>query len=144
MTLEVLIGVGLFGLGLGVGFLFRRSDRTAQRRVEELELELLKARGRLEEHRDQVVKHFEQTSDLFRDLTEDYTALYAHLAQGARDLCPDRVPAIGGGFAGPLLEGPPEPGEVEPPKRPATDMAPDEIPAEEEASNGETRPIEEE
>jgi len=143
MTIEILIGVGLFGLGVGLGLWLRRGDRAAHQRVEELELELLRARGRLEEHRDQVVKHFEQTSDLFRDLTEDYTALYAHLAQGARDLCPDQVPGIGRGFAGPLLEGPPDPGEVEPLKRAAVEVSPDEIPGGDDASDEEPRPAEE-
>lgn len=143
MTLELAIGVGLFGLGVGLGLWLRRGDRAARQRVEELELELLRARGRFEEHREQVMKHFERTSDLFRDLTKDYTALYSHLAEGARELCPDRVPGIGRGFAGPLLGGPPDPGDVEPVSRPEPDASPDEIPSEDDASKEDPRPFEE-
>ena len=48
-------------------------------------------------------KHFERTSELFRDLTEQYTALYAHLAEGARELCAEGGPALGRGLNDPLL-----------------------------------------
>ena len=48
-------------------------------------------------------KHFSGTSDLFRDLTHQYTTLYAHLAEGARELCPDQVPSLGHGMGEPPL-----------------------------------------
>ena len=70
----------------------------------ELERDLETARSEFHGYRDRVEKHFGQTSDLFRDLTARYTALYTHLAEGARDLCPERVPELGRGFEGALLE----------------------------------------
>ena len=114
--LLVLVGMFLIGLGTGV-FLRRGGVRTARAEAERLAVELGRARtqladaetqlraarGELESQRAAVAKHFERTSDLFRDLTHQYTALYAHLAEGARELCPDRRIPLGGGFGGPLL-----------------------------------------
>lgn len=114
--LLVLVGMFLIGLGSGV-FLRRGGVRTARAEAERLaaelgqvrgeladaEAQLRAARGELESQRAAVAKHFERTSDLFRDLTHQYTALYAHLAEGARELCPDRRIPLGGGFGGPLI-----------------------------------------
>ena len=99
------IGLVLFLGGVGAGRVLRHLDQSARVRAERLERELEETRGRFEAHREQVQKHFDQTSDLFRDLTQQYTALYAHLAEGARELCPERVPALGRGDAGGLLLG---------------------------------------
>jgi hypothetical protein len=109
----------VFGAGLGLGaggvaFLLRRSGRAARERAERLAAELDETRAELDAHRKEVTKHFEQTSKLFRDLTEQYTRLYGHLAEGAREFCAGAVPALGRDFDGPLLGsdgGPPPAGE---------------------------------
>jgi uncharacterized membrane-anchored protein YhcB (DUF1043 family) len=107
----VLLGVFLIGLGAGI-FLRRGGIRTARAEAERLSADLgltraqlaaaeetlREARHELESQRSAVAKHFERTSDLFRDLTRQYTALYAHLAEGARELCPDQRIAIASGF----------------------------------------------
>ena len=82
------LGVLAAGMGLGSG------------RVRQLERALREERERAAGYRDSVAKHFGDTSDRFRDLTREYTALYAHLAEGARELCAERVPELGRGFAG--------------------------------------------
>jgi hypothetical protein len=89
---------------MGAGFALRRGDATVKRRVQELESKLAEAQRRYEAQQASVEKHFEKTSDLFRDLTENYTALYGHLAEGARTLCPEGGPALGPGLNDPLLE----------------------------------------
>lgn len=101
----LLIGIGAAGLlvGLGVGLVLRRPDGRLRERVKTLEADLQEAQRRHDAHRARVEKHFERTSDLFRDLTEQYTALYTHLAEGARELCPEGGPALGRGFNDPLL-----------------------------------------
>jgi len=83
----------------------RRGGRAARDRASELEIELAKLRSELEARGAQISSHFVRTSDLFRDLTERYTQLYAHLAEGARQFCPDEVPAIARGFEGLLPSG---------------------------------------
>ena len=98
------IGAALFLGGLGAGLALRRGDRSARARAAKLEVELTEARRQTDVYRAQVEKHFERTSDLFRDLTDQYSALYGHLAEGARALCPDGSPALGLGLNDPLLE----------------------------------------
>jgi uncharacterized membrane-anchored protein YhcB (DUF1043 family) len=89
-------GLVTFAAGLAAGAFLSRADRATKRRVGELEAEFEQMGTRLEAERESVAKHFDRTGELFRDLTRDYTALYAHLAEGARDLCPER---IGSGFS---------------------------------------------
>lgn len=98
------VGLALFLGGIGTGLALRRRDAAARARVLELESELEGVRQELQGYRARVEKHFERTSHLFRDLTDHYSALYSHLADGARDLCPDGGPALGLGLNDPLLE----------------------------------------
>lgn len=85
--------------------LVRRSGREAEDRAAQLEVELAEVRSEIEAQERQIATHFGRTSDLFRDLTERYTQLYAHLAQGARQFCHDDVPAIARGLEGLLPAG---------------------------------------
>lgn len=88
LSLAVLIagGISLFVLGfVAGGWLLRRTDED-RRMALHFERELAEARSELERYRDRVSQHFEQSSDLFRDLTQQYSSLYKHLAAGARDL----------------------------------------------------------
>jgi uncharacterized membrane-anchored protein YhcB (DUF1043 family) len=90
----VALAVG-FGLGaLAVFVVMRRAGASDRERAEQLATELEETRDELEAHREEVARHFAKTSDLFRDLTEQYTQLYAHLANGARAFCSE-VPALG-------------------------------------------------
>jgi uncharacterized membrane-anchored protein YhcB (DUF1043 family) len=95
------LGVLLGALGAVLGR--RRSTRLDRERAEQLAAELDETRNELETHREEVARHFHATSDLFRDLTDRYSRLYAHLAEGAREFCTDEVPALARGFDGPLL-----------------------------------------
>lgn len=130
--------LGALALGLVLGatgatLLQRRSSRSARERAEQLVVEFEETREEFDAHREEVAKHFEQTSNLFRDLTEQYTHLYAHLAAGAREFCDDEIPAIGRGLEGPLLGAP---AEAEAGPKPS----PDREEARPQAGNGEGRP----
>lgn len=131
--LLVLLGTFLIGLGAGI-FLRRSGVRSARAEAERLGVDLTEirsqlaaaedalrsARRELEEQRAAVAKHFERTSDLFRELTRQYTALYSHLAEGARELCPEQRIPLGVGFSEPLLASGgarPEAGDEEPSSR---------------------------
>jgi len=104
-------------------WLVRRAGHAAEDRAAQLEIELAQMRSELEAQGQQIATHFVRTSDLFRDLTERYTQLYAHLAAGARQFCPDDVPAIARGLDGLLPAGEadslpaPEAGESRRPER---------------------------
>ncbi len=100
---QIGIGVAAFVIGLGAGLALRRPDRRMKAQLEALRGELQESQRQHDQHRARVDKHFERTSDLFRDLTDQYTALYAHLAEGARELCSEGGPALGRGLNDPLL-----------------------------------------
>jgi uncharacterized membrane-anchored protein YhcB (DUF1043 family) len=91
-------------LGALCAFLLQRRFASADReRCEQLTAELEETRDELASHREEVAVHFSQTSQLFRALTEQYTRLYAHLAEGAREFATETAPALARGFDGPLL-----------------------------------------
>jgi uncharacterized membrane-anchored protein YhcB (DUF1043 family) len=48
-----------------------------------------KVRDELDGYRRHVVEHFVGASDLMRDLTVQYRAVYDHLTEGASQLCPE-------------------------------------------------------
>lgn len=124
-TVYLAFGVGI-ALGALVVFAFRgRSGGADRARAEQLSAELDETREELDNQREEIARHFAETSNLFRDLTEQYTRLYAHLAEGAREFCTDEVPALARGFDGPLLgrngnpEGAREDAKEEAPETPA-------------------------
>ena len=95
-------------VGLG-GFLLGRFTAPGATRARELanELEInrkeheracaeLEAAHSSEQHyRGAVADHFVGTADRLRDLALQYRSVFDHLADGAKDLCPDRFDAIG-------------------------------------------------
>ncbi len=89
------LGIILFAFGMGAGFLvgFLFLPRDSQR-VQALENELAETREALEAYRGRVNEHFQQTAEVFEDMTERYRALYRHLATSAAELCPEPPPAL--------------------------------------------------
>jgi len=147
----VLAGSGLLAIGVLLGLGLARGT-SARRRAEELEEQLRATRARLDQQGEQIGAHFEQTAELFGDLTRTHVALYAHLAESAQDLCPERAPAIAASLELPKLAAPdvkePEAKEPEAEKAeaevgaegaetraaaPSTDEAPSEASAEDSA-----------
>jgi hypothetical protein len=127
-VLEVALGIGLLALGILIGRWIRHRSSPLRARIEELDQLLSEERERRTAYEAAVGKHFEQTSDLFRDLTQQYTVLYAHLAEGSRELCGDRPVALGRGFDLPGLS----PGDAPPPEAAsAPESAPEEAGPEE-------------
>ena len=115
-------------LGLAIGFLLGRRSSEAAERARTLEAELdaqraaleqvqaeklavqedlARARAEAEGYRERVVQHFYGTSDQLRSLTLRYRELFEHLAEGARELCPEAVSALQAGLEAPALGGGP-------------------------------------
>lgn len=88
------LAAGVFVAGAVLGVLAARLAGGEGRRARRLQEELRAARAEQEAYRRSVAQHFQQTSDIFRDLTGVYTSLYTHLAEGARSLCAESVPAL--------------------------------------------------
>ena len=81
--------VGLLGFLLGTTLgciaaylVFSRNGKT-----HELQTELNELKENFTNYRDQVTQHFMQTSSLVLAMTENYRAVYEHLASGAQHLC---------------------------------------------------------
>ena len=68
-----------------------------------LEAEIRRARDEAEGYRGKVVEHFYGTSEQLRSLTLRYRELFVHLADGARELCPEASSAIEAGLQPPAL-----------------------------------------
>lgn len=92
ITNEMWITAGLaLAAGFLVGFLVAYFGVYKRRKVAKLQSELLEQKTRLAAYREQVDAHFVETSTKFQGLTEQYRALYEHLAEGAQSLCTDRL-----------------------------------------------------
>ncbi|MCP4769141.1 MAG: DUF1043 family protein [Gammaproteobacteria bacterium] len=54
--------------------------------VDELRVKLEQSRSELDRYRESVNGHFNKTSDLVNDLTQDFVKVYRHLSEGAQTL----------------------------------------------------------
>jgi uncharacterized membrane-anchored protein YhcB (DUF1043 family) len=75
-------GVVLFLAGLGLGYLMSR--RAGDREAAE---ELAAVRQDFETYREGVTRHFRDSAGHFQAIGEQYRALYAHMADGAKNFC---------------------------------------------------------
>jgi hypothetical protein len=87
--------VWLFGgivlvAGALFGFVLNRLLNPAASDVEKLQAELEQARKDMETYKASVNSHFNKTSDLVNELTQDYVKVYRHLAEGAQTLSDTR------------------------------------------------------
>ncbi len=97
--IEIVVGIGIFAAGLVAGILLG----SARAGSAALESELREEREKSLAYRDAVAKHFGSSGDMFRDMTPQYATIYAHMAEGARDLSADREPRIGQAISDPAL-----------------------------------------
>lgn len=83
----VLAAVG----GLAAGYLVGRLGSADMKRSKALDEDLRETRRELDTYRESVHAHFNTTAQLVNRLTDDYRAVYQHLARGARDLTGGRT-----------------------------------------------------
>jgi len=101
---SLLLGILILGVTALAGVLMGRSSgRAAVKRCRELEADLAASEAALGKYRSEVAAHFSQTSELLREMTHHYRAVYEHLAEGARTLCPDQATGLGAGLDHALL-----------------------------------------
>jgi hypothetical protein len=86
--LDVLIALSV---GVLLGIVVGRRTSLDRVRCQELEAELASRRAEANRYREEVAAHFTKTSELVQGLTLQYRAVYDHLADGARTLCPERM-----------------------------------------------------
>lgn len=80
----------LGGIALVIGFLLgtviqmRLKPKSGD--IDKLKAEMEKTRAEMEQYKASVNRHFNKTSDLVNELTQDYVKVYQHLAEGAQSL----------------------------------------------------------
>jgi hypothetical protein len=102
-ALLALVAVLFVGGGILLGLAFGRGSRGLAKRCEALEAELASSQAELATYRQQVGQHFNATGELLRAMTMQYRAVYEHLADGARTLCPDLATSLSAGETEALL-----------------------------------------
>lgn len=85
------IGLITFAFGLAAGYAIHFFLNPGDSRAKALEQELERLRGESEAYRNQVVEHFQRTSELVQDMTRSYRAVYEHLASSSQQLCNEPV-----------------------------------------------------
>lgn len=131
-VLLAIIALLFIGGGVLIGLALGRGNQKLAERCQELEKELESARGEFGDYRRQVGQHFDQTGELLRAMTLQYRAVYEHLADGARSLCPDQVTSLDAGRTESLLGS----GGVAAASAPGAPEAEAELAAAHEAGNG--------
>jgi len=90
MAVELVAGVGLIALLLGVGLGYLLASRSGPKaRVMELERALDAAQSELSDYKRDVYGQFAQTAEKFRDLDRSYNELHRQLAESSVALCGD-------------------------------------------------------
>ena len=90
LVFALIIGGGIGGV---VGWYLALNARGDNKRkvIMDLESQLDQAKQDRADYEAEVSEHFSQTANLLHKLTDDYRAVYTHLAEGAEQLCGDQV-----------------------------------------------------
>lgn len=74
-----------FLVGIGLGMLLQRYVFNRSSKVSQLEDEVERLQGEQLHLKDSLQQHFKEAADLTHSLTNNYKALYEHLAKGANE-----------------------------------------------------------
>jgi uncharacterized membrane-anchored protein YhcB (DUF1043 family) len=72
--------------GAIIGALVYRLFSPSVKQAKKIKTDLDQAQGELASYKANVEQHFDKTSELFNDLTQNYVRVYQHLAEGAQTL----------------------------------------------------------
>ena len=81
-----LFGAIVLACGIFFGMLINRLLNPSSADVDQLKSDLERERAEMERYKASVNSHFNKTSDLVKELTQDYVKVYQHLAEGAQTL----------------------------------------------------------
>ncbi|HGO5854810.1 TPA: YhcB family protein [Mannheimia haemolytica] len=86
--------IAAFIVGTVVGCTLVRVFHSNVRKQHELERELKQAKTQVDEQKQKLEQHFEQSAQLLSTLAGDYKKLYTHLAQSSEKLLPETAKNI--------------------------------------------------
>lgn len=75
--------------GFFIGYTFVRAFSANVQKQNELEKELKHTKTQVDEQKQKLEQHFEQSAQLLATLASDYRKLYTHLAQSSENLLPE-------------------------------------------------------
>jgi len=81
-----LFGAIVLACGIFLGMLITRLLTPSSADIDQLKTDLQRERAEMERYKGSVNSHFNKTSDLVKELTQDYVKVYQHLAEGAQTL----------------------------------------------------------
>jgi uncharacterized membrane-anchored protein YhcB (DUF1043 family) len=87
---NIIIAIISLGIGGTLGYLAGRSS-SQPNGSEKQQIDQLKAE--MNEYKDSVAHHFQQTSNMVNDMNNSYKGVIQHLAKGSQDLCEAAVAA---------------------------------------------------
>jgi len=85
-----IFGINALVTGVLLGILIHRLFNPGSADVDKLKAELEQERAEMERYKASVNSHFDKTSELVNELTQDYVKVYRHLAEGAETLSDTR------------------------------------------------------
>lgn len=86
-----IVAFGCLLAGALAGAVLFKLFRSDEIRVQQLETQLQQLSDEYENYKKEVHGHFSDSAILVGKMTESYREVYQHLAQGARNLCPDYI-----------------------------------------------------
>jgi len=103
-TIGWLTALVSFVLGAGIGILLYRVKFSDNRRTQQLQKELEAVTAEFERYKKSVTDHFNETSELVSDLTENYVKVYQHLSKSAAALGDVQItPQLSAKESGPMI-----------------------------------------
>jgi len=81
-----LFGAIVLACGIFFGMLITRLLTPSTAEIDQLKTDLERERAEMKSYKASVNSHFNKTSDLVKELTQDYVKVYQHLAEGAQTL----------------------------------------------------------
>lgn len=86
-----LIGLGCLLTGAVIGAVMYKMLMSDEARIRALEEELHTLSEEHENYKNNVHSHFSSSAQLLGKMTESYREVFLHMAEGARNLCPDYI-----------------------------------------------------
>ncbi|QLB21421.1 hypothetical protein A6B43_07760 [Vespertiliibacter pulmonis] len=80
-----------FILGIIIGYVVLRTTNANAKKQQQLASELKSANLKIEQQKEQLEKHFQQSANLLATLADDYKKLYTHLAESSQSLLPEEA-----------------------------------------------------
>lgn len=83
--------VAAFIIGFILGYVVLRATNANVQKQHKLEQDLKSATEKIDQQKDQLEQHFQQSAALLSTLAEDYKKLYTHLAKSSETLLPNET-----------------------------------------------------